>query len=86
MDMGAHTAGDNRKAMLPATGAGSPGVECDEWRGAGTGPMTEDKGNGDSYRGGGVISGRVEAAARKSQRITDGARHIRRRKQRHRHD
>ena len=54
--MGVRTAeGGNRKVRLPAMRAGNRGIDCDEGRGAGIGPMAQGAGDGDSYRGGGVI-------------------------------
>ena len=59
MDVGARTAwGGDGKVRLPVTGAGNRGIDCDEGQGAGGGPMTEGTGDGDSYRGGGVIDGK----------------------------
>ena len=59
MDMGACTAGGgDEKVRLAVTGAGNCGVDCDEGRGTGGGPMTESAGDGDSYLGGGVIYGK----------------------------
>ena len=64
-DMKARTEGvGDGKARLPATGAGNRGVVCNEGRGAGGGPMTEDVGNGDSYLGGGVINGKSGSSGR----------------------